>query len=219
MESNTALIDLARRQTQAELFRLINRRPPTWLNTAQVTREYGLKWKTLERLRKGGKISSRKTKTRWVEWDELLIWIHVTNINMKKDVKSGQVVTYARVAPLEGESPAATESRLSRQAERLRGFVTSNGLPIGEEVKEVYRNGMSPEWNRVIEMILLGEVTVLVVEEPSRVGYWNWAWIQDLCERKGVALMAPSRKPSTESRLEVKEELAELLLRWRELAT
>ena len=93
------------------------------------------------------------------------------------------------------------------------------GQPIGEEVREVYRNGMSPEWDRVVEKILLGEVTVLVVEEPSRVGYWNWAWIQALCERKGVALMAPSRKPTQESRLEVKDELAEHILRWKELAS
>jgi len=217
MES-TQLIDLVRRQTQAELFRMVNKRPPTWLSTAQVTREYGLKWKKLRWLEKQGRLTSRPAGFR-KEWDELMLWILVTNLNMKKDVKSSQVITYSRVAPLEGESPAATESRLSRQVDRLRGFVTSNGLPIGEEVREIYRGGLSPELNKIIERILLGEITVLVVEEPSRVGYWNWGWLQDLCYRKGVALMAPSRKPTQESRLEVKDELAEHILRWKELAS
>lgn len=213
------LLDRIRRSNTEELFTLIKGRSPAWQKSRIITRDYGVSRRQLTALKTKGVIGRNIIKGK-AYWDELAVWLYVTR-GMPKRVMEGsdyagtRFYTYSRVTQLEGESREKAEVRLQAQVDKVRSWCSANGITVHQELSEISDPTGSELMKDLMVQISNGAVGCLVVDDVSRLGPSYHEAILKLCEFKNIPLRFVNSTFTTESRLEAREDLADLMLWYR----
>jgi putative resolvase len=137
--------------------------------------------KTLQKWDREGTLKAHRSPTnrRYYTHDQYLAYRGLTADS------AGKTVVYARV------SSASQKPDLAKQAAALREYCERHDYKPDEWIEEVGSglNYRRKQFNRLMELIELGQVRRLVIAHKDRLVRFGFAWFAAFCERHGTDLV------------------------------
>jgi predicted site-specific integrase-resolvase len=176
---------------------------------------------------------SLKTVDRYVKTGKLSCWKNRVNGRLYYDreqvlrllgsglPQSREVWIYCRASPLPSLQ-VSVDRRLQEQVDRVLGYCAAAGVRVDRVVRET---GRAADWkgrgglDEIMEAVLKKRVSCLVVETADRLGrFAGHDMFESFLLWHGVELhVIHETLPNDEYRLEIKDDLADLILRARAL--
>jgi len=150
--------------------------------------------KTLQKWDRDGTLKAHRSPTnrRFYTHDQYLEYI-----GLVADGK-GQTVTYARV------STVAEMPDLANQVAALESYCREHEMKVDLWMQDVGSglNYKRKQFNRLFEMVELGQVKILIVAHRDRLVRFGFEWFEAFCERHGTKLVViPGEKLSPEKEM------------------
>ena len=137
--------------------------------------------KTLQRWDKEGIINAHRTPTnrRYYTHDQYLQYIGIKADDKKK------IIVYYRV------SSAGQKDDMERQKQALEIFCTANGFAVDEWCNDIgsCMNFKRKNFNKIMEMIEIGEVQRLIIAHKDRLVRFGFDWFDAFAKRHGTIIM------------------------------
>ena len=147
----------------------------------QFSELIGRSVKTLQKWDREGVLKAHRTSTnrRYYTHDQYL-----EHMGMVATTK-GQTVTYARV------STAAQKPDLANQVAALDSYCREHEIKVDLTMQDVSSglNYKRKQFNRLFEMVELGQVKMLIVAHRDRLVRFGFEWFEAFCERHGTRIV------------------------------
>jgi predicted site-specific integrase-resolvase len=136
---------------------------------------------TLQKWDREGKLKAHRSPTnrRYYTHDQYLEYM-----GLVADGK-GQTITYARV------STAAQKPDLANQVAALQVYCNEQEIKVDEWMQDIGSglNYKRKQFNRLFEMVELGQVKLIVIAHRDRLVRFGFEWFEAFCERHGTKLV------------------------------
>lgn len=141
----------------------------------------GRKTKTLQKWDREGKLKAHRAPNnrRYYTHDQYLAYMGLVA------PESGLTVAYARV------STVAQKPDLANQIEALKTYCDTQSLKVDEWMQDIGSglNYKRKQFNRLFEMVELGQVKRIVVAHRDRLVRFGFEWFEAFCERHHTELV------------------------------
>ena len=144
----------------------------------------GVSYSTLKRYCKKGLIRTYTYQTpklmgKMNYWDEDVYGLVGHKLSRKKQAR--EFAAYFRV----NSKTKAGQARMLEQKRTVQGFCAARGISLDRTYEDwsssiETREGLRPDWHRLLQDVMLGDVAALVVETPCRISRFAWNEISTL---------------------------------------
>lgn len=152
----------------------------------------GCSRQTLCRYVKDGTIKATKKKNGYYDYDDDSVY---SFIGLKKKKTNKKIISYSRV------STGAQKSQLKEQTQRIYDSCIARGLVLDEQFEDV-KSGMNFDrkgFDEVVELILKGEVQMLVIENKDRLVRFGYEGFEKIFKYFGCTILVLNDKIENKS--------------------
>lgn len=136
---------------------------------------------------KDGTIKATKKKNGYYDYDENSVYEF---IGLKKKKTNKKIISYSRV------STGSQKSQLKEQTQRIYDSCIARGLVLDEQIEDV-KSGMNFDrkgFDRVCQMIIKGEVQMLVIKNKDRLMRFGFEGFEKIFKYFGCTILVLNDK-------------------------
>lgn len=152
-----------------------------------VLKILGCTRQTLSRYVKDGTIKAIKMPNGYYDYNDDSVYAF---IGLKKKKTNKKIISYSRV------STGTQKSQLKEQTQRIYDSCIARGLVLDEQFKDV-KSGMNfdrKSFDKVVELIIKGEVQMLVIENKDRLVRFGFEGFEKIFKYFGCTILVLNDK-------------------------